>query len=77
MRKIFKAILRFIREADIFLFVLSIISTIFGIVVLSSILKNSEKGYSEMYVQIGALIIGVALFVLFSYVDIDIIANKS
>lgn len=77
MRKVFKAILRFFREADVFLFALSLISAIFGIIMLSSILKNTDRGYGEMYVQIGALIIGVALFVLFSYVDIDIIADKS
>jgi rod shape determining protein RodA len=30
-----------------------------------------------VYVQIGALFLGIALFVLFSYIDIDIIADKS
>ena len=57
--------------------VLSLISAIFGIVIISSILRNSVRGSGELYVQIGALVIGVVLFVLFSYIDIDIIADKS
>ena len=32
---------------------------------------------NAIYVQIGAIVIGLALFVIFSYVDIDIIADKS
>jgi len=77
MRSIFKAIIRFFKEADVFLLVLSLISAIFGIVIISSILRNSVRGSGELYVQIGALVIGVVLFVLFSYIDIDIIADKS
>jgi len=77
MRSVLRAIFRFLSEADIFLFVLSLISTIYGILLISSVLSNSEKNSGELYVQIGALVIGVALFVLFSYVDIDIIADKS
>ena len=77
MRKIIRALYRFLSEADIFLLVLSLASAIFGILLISSILKSSEKGLGELYVQIGALVIGVVLFVLFSYIDIDIIADKS
>lgn len=77
MRVILRSLLRFLREADIFLFVLSLISAIYGIILISSVVRNLPSGGSEIYVQIGAFIIGVALFVLFSYVDIDIIADKS
>jgi len=72
---VFRAIANFFREADIFLLVLCIASTIFGIVLISSI----TAGLSGIHVsvQIGAMIIGIILFVLFSYVDIDIIADKS
>ena len=77
MRNIIKAIFRFFREADIFLFLISLISTIYGIILISSILINSKTGNGVLYVQIGALGIGVVLFILFSYIDIDIIADKS
>jgi len=77
MRNFIKSIIRFFREADMLLFALSIASTLFGIILISSILRNSPKGNRELYVQIGAFIIGIFLFILFSYIDIDIIADKS
>jgi len=72
-----RATLRFFREADIFLLVVSLISSIYGIVLISSTVRNLPTGGGEVNVQIGALVIGLILFVVFSYVDIDIIADKS
>ena len=65
--------LGFFREADIFLLVLGLVSSIYGLVLISTI----PAGALVMNVQIGALVIGVLLYILFSYVDIDIIADKS
>jgi rod shape determining protein RodA len=74
----FRAALRFFREADMLLLILSTASTIFGIVVISSITANMDtRGANPVNVQIGAMIIGIILYILFSYVDIDIIADKS
>ena len=73
----FKTALRFLREADMVLFALSLISSIYGIILINSVVRNLPGGGGETYVQIGALVIGVILFVLFSYIDIDIIADKS
>ena len=75
MRTFFKAIVKFLREADILLLVLSLISAIYGILLISSVTKNYTESY--LGVQIGALVIGAILFVLFSYIDIDVIADKS
>ena len=77
MRHIFRAIWKFLSEADIFLFLLSLTCTIIGLLLISSIPKSKEGSNRELYVQIGALIIGVVLYIIFSYVDIDIIADKS
>ena len=71
---IFRAVIRFFRDADIFLLLLSIASTIYGIILINSIASTTA---GEVSVQIGAMVIGVLLFVLFSYIDIDIIADKS
>ncbi|MCL2125956.1 MAG: FtsW/RodA/SpoVE family cell cycle protein [Oscillospiraceae bacterium] len=60
-----------------FLFTTSLISTIYGIILISSVVRNTGSGGREVYVQIGALVVGVILFVIFSYLDIDIIADKS
>ena len=76
MRTVFRAIQKFLHEADIFLLSVSLVSAVFGIVILSSVFKNPKFGGNEIYVQISALIIGLVLFVLFSYIDIDIIADK-
>jgi len=74
MKDFFRVIAKFLHEADIFLLVVSLLSSLYGLLLISSILRNSTG--NELYVQIGALVIGVALFVLFSYIDIDIIADK-
>ena len=76
MKAVIKVIGKFFTEADILLLVLSLVSTVFGIILINSVVRNFETG-NEVAVQIGATIIGIALFVLFSYVDIDIIADKS
>jgi len=73
----FRAALRFFRDADIFLLVLCLLSSIYGIILINTIAKNFNPGNNEVLVQVGAMIIGLVLFVLFSYIDIDIIADKS
>lgn len=75
MRDFLKAVLRFLREADILLLVLCLTSSIIGIVLISSI--NSNLANNQVTVQVVAMILGVILFVVFSYLDIDIIADKS
>ena len=53
--------------------VVCLISTIYGIVLISS----ATTGMAQVTVQLGAMVIGIVLFVLFSYLDLDIIADKS
>jgi len=77
MRKILRSLSRFLHEADILLFLLCLICAIYGLILISSVARNTITHGSEIYVQIGAIILGIALFVLFSYIDIDIIADKS
>ena len=75
MREFFRAILRFLREADLFLLLLCLASAIYGLMLIKSVL--GIPGSREVRVQIIALVIGIFLFILFSYIDIDIIADKS
>jgi len=74
MRTAVTAILKFFSEADVFLLALSLMSATYGTILISSI---AIADGNQLYVQIGAIIIGVGLFILFSYIDIDIIADKS
>jgi len=73
----FRTAYRFIRESDMMLFALSLFCSILGIVLINSIVKNFSPPSGEVNVQIGAMVIGIVLFIIFSYVDIDIIADKS
>jgi len=72
-----RATIRFFREADMFLLAFSVISAVYGTILINSIVKNFDPLTGETYVQIGAMLIGLVLFILFSYIDIDIIADKS
>jgi rod shape determining protein RodA len=58
------------------LLALALTSSIFGIILISSVPEAFRHG-AQVEVQIGAIVIGIGLFVLFSYFDIDIIADKS
>jgi len=73
----FRGVLRFLRDADILLLALSLVSTIYGIILIRSITGNVVPYRGEANVQIAAMFIGIFLFILFSYIDIDIIADKS
>ena len=53
---------------------LGIISALYGILLISSTLKRT--GGTEVYIQSGAFVIGIVLFILFTYIDIDVIADK-
>jgi len=75
---IFRAVIRFFQESDIFLLAFTLISSIYGVVLINSITKNFDTAAGgQTYVQIGAMVIGMFFFILFSYIDIDIIADKS
>jgi len=67
---------RFFTSADIFLLVMSVISSIYGIILISSA-TNALDSSGYVAQQINALVFGILLFVLFTYIDIDIIAEKS
>lgn len=78
MKLVFQAILRFLKEADIFLLIISLVSSIYGYyLIMSSVTGNPNLSLRIMGVQSTAIIIGVILFIIFSYIDINIIADKS
>jgi len=76
MKVVIRGIGKFFTEADTLLLLLSLASTIYGIILISSAIRN-VPGSTDATVQIASMIIGLILFVLFTYVDIDIIADKS
>ena len=75
MKKFLKAFHNYLKKSDTFLLVLCLISAIYGTVLISSAIRYNGAR-SPLYVQIGAIVIGIFLYFLFSVIDIDIIADK-
>ncbi len=75
MREIWKAVGEFVRKADMLLFLLCVTASIAGIVIISSA-TNVRGSAGYIRVQLLALLLGSVLFVLFSLIDIDIIAER-
>ncbi len=75
VKRFFEALGRYLKRSDTFLLVLCLISTLYGLVLISSAVRYSGSMRS-VYVQLGALVIGLFMYFLFSVVDIDIIASR-
>ena len=65
----------FLKRADTLLFTLCLISSILGLVIISSATKSYGSS-SYVYVQLAALIIGIVLYFVFTVIDSDIIADQ-
>ena len=76
MRKLLPKILDFTRRADMVLFTLCMICAILGLIVIDSASATLENPARFVIVQTVCLLIGVGLFVLFTIIDLDIIADK-
>lgn len=75
MSSIGRLVRDFLKKADMVLLLLCIVTTIFGIVVISS--ATAAMGSSQyVSVQTVALILGIAIYVLLTLVDVDIIAER-
>ena len=75
MNSFLKATFKYIRQSDMLLLFLCAAATVFGIVLISSTTRTEGGNY--VAVQVIALVLGIALYVFFSLIDIDIIAGKS
>jgi rod shape determining protein RodA len=76
VKKKLDSILKFIKETDMLLLSLCFVSTLYGIVLIDSATRSMENS-SNVYIQVVALFIGIGLYVLFSLLDIDTIADRS
>ena len=75
MRQIGRAIGDFVKKADIVLLLLCIVTTIFGIVVISSA-TNYAGNSRYVSVQSAALVLGILIYIFLTLVDVDIIAER-
>jgi len=65
----------FLKRSDLLLFAVCLACAIFGLVIISSATK-SYGSTKYIYVQSAALIIGIALYFIFTVIDIDIITDR-
>ena len=74
LKKALGLLREFAARADIVLLLLSCAASIFGIIVISSATASMRGSF--VVVQIGACLVGIALYVLLTVIDIDILADK-
>ncbi len=74
MKKALAPLREFVSRADILLLVLCCAASVFGIIVVSSATASMRGSF--VVVQTGACIVGIALYVLLTVIDIDILADK-
>ena len=75
MKKYFSYFLDYMRKSDTLLLSLCTLSTVFGIVLISS--ATRFYGTSQfIIIQTLAMCIGIGLYFLFSLIDLDILADK-
>ena len=75
MHGIWKAIGSFVRRADMILLSLCIAASVYGIVVISSA-TNVNGSAQYVRTQILALVLGIFLYIVFTLIDVDIIAER-
>ena len=75
MKKVTSLAKDFFARADLVLLALCVISTVFGITIVSSA-TASTGSLKQVYVQMIAFLLGLGLYVLFTYIDIDTLADN-
>ena len=75
MQKLAQSIREFFRKGDLFLLLLCILATVFGIVIISSA-TNYYGNTRYVLTQSFALLLGILFYFLFTLLDIDIFAER-
>ena len=77
MKRMFSAVFKYIKKADMLLLALCLLCSILGIILIHSATRTFPGGsWPFISVQIGALILGLFLFVLTSIIDVAVIADR-
>ena len=76
MRKLLPLLREFVRRGDMFLFTMSVICAVYGIIVIASATQPYANGSAQyVIVQTLALGLGVLLFIAMTVIDVDIFAQ--
>lgn len=77
IKKMLPFLKEFLRRADMLLFALCLACSIFGLVIISSATATSKEGSAHyILIQTVAILIGIALYVVLTVLDLDVIADK-
>lgn len=77
IKKMLPFLKEFLRRADMLLFALCLTCSIFGLVIISSATATSKEGSTHyILIQTVAILIGIALYVVLTVLDLDVIADK-
>lgn len=74
MRKLWNGITEFYRRGDLLLLFLCVVTTVFGMIVIASATRYSGSN-RFLIVQGAALLLGIALYIAVSLLDIEILAE--
>lgn len=76
LKKLLPQLRDFVHRADMFLFTMSVICALYGIIVIASATKSYENGSAQfVIVQTLALVLGILLFIAMTVIDVDIFAQ--
>lgn len=75
MRGVFRAIREFVKKADMILLALCITATVYGTVIISSA-TNYVGNSRYIIIQLAAMVLGIAAYVILTLIDVDIIAER-
>ena len=76
LKKFLPQLRDFVHRADMFLFTMSVICALYGIVVIASATKSYENDSAQfVIVQTLALVLGILLFIAITVIDVDIFAQ--
>ena len=76
MQKAWQATKAFCKRADMILLGLCVLCSLFGIVIIRSATLSYDDSSRFVFVQILSLFLGIALFVIFTILDAENIADK-
>ena len=76
MRKVLDLIKSFFRQADIFLLSACVIANLYGIVLIYSATRYRAAFHSLAIKQGAAMALGIVVFVVCNYIDIEILLEK-
>lgn len=76
LKKFLPQLRDFVHRADMFLFTMSVVCAIYGIIVIASATQSYANGSAQyVIVQTLALVLGILLFIAMTVIDVDIFAQ--